>query len=136
MESHTTALDRLLDSDHLRFLLSIPITPFPGAHTYDERGKNIFIKILAFITPLICGLRRSRVAHSNQGGKIDRQPVLSTAADGTNRNISTGRGFLQTGHPGEEGVPRSTEILHIFQENRQYYINTHIIRSIFLSYIP
>jgi hypothetical protein len=75
MESHTTALDRLLDSDHLRFLLSIPITPFPGAHTYDERGKNIFIKILAFITPLICDLWKLHVIRSDQGGKIDRQPV-------------------------------------------------------------
>ena len=49
MESHTTALDRLLDSDHLRFLIAILTNLFPIAYTYGYRAGSIFIKISAAI---------------------------------------------------------------------------------------
>ena len=105
MESQSSALDRPLDTGHLRFLLSIPITPYPAAYTYGYRAESIFIKMQGLISASICDLRRSQVARSDHAGKIDRQPVLSMAVDGTNRNTGTGRGFLQTGHPGRGGSP-------------------------------
>lgn len=67
MESHTTALDRLLDSDHLRFLIAILTTLFPGAHTYTYRGRSTFIKISGLISDVVHARGSLHVAHSDQG---------------------------------------------------------------------
>ena len=105
MESQSSALDRPLDTGHLRFLLSIPITPYPAAYTYGYRAGSTFIKISRLISDGVHAPGRTRLIRSNQGRKIDRQPVLSMAVDGTNRNTGTGRGFLQVGHPAGGGSP-------------------------------
>lgn len=105
MEQHTSALDRPSHSDHLRFLLSILTTLFPGAHTYGYRAGSTFIKISKVISDVVHAPGRMRLARSDQGGKIDREPVYSTAADGTNRNTSTGRGYFQVRASCREGSP-------------------------------
>ena len=75
MESHTSPLVRPSHSDHLRFLIAILTTLFPGAHTYGYRAGSTFIKISRLISDVVHAPSRMRLAHSNPGGKIDRQPV-------------------------------------------------------------
>ena len=105
MESQSTALDRPSHSDHLRSLIAILTNLFPIAYTYGYRAGSTFIKISKVISDVVHAPGRMRLARSDQGGKIDREPVYSTAVDGTNRNTSTGRGYFQVGHPGGGGSP-------------------------------
>jgi len=43
MEQHTSELEQPLDSDPLRSLMPIPISPYPTAYTCDCWGRSIFI---------------------------------------------------------------------------------------------
>ena len=67
MESHTTALDRLLDSDHLRSLIAILTNLFPIAYTYGYRSGSTFIKISRLISDVVHARGSLHVAHSDQG---------------------------------------------------------------------
>jgi len=105
MESQSTALDRPSHSDHLRSLIAILTNLFPIAYTYGYRAGSTFIKISKVISDVVHAPGRMRLARSDQGGKIDREPVCSMAVDGTNRNTSPPGGLFQVGPLANEGSP-------------------------------